>query len=48
MIKNESFTVESACPERLYVKTYHDFLDSNIINGKEKLIFILLKIIIDQ
>ena len=43
MIKNESFTVESACPDRLYVKTYHDFLDSTIINGKEKLIFILLK-----
>lgn len=43
MIDNEAFIVQSAIPDRLYVKTYHDFLDSTIINGKEKLIFILLK-----
>lgn len=43
MTDNEAFIVQSAIPDRLYVKTYHDFLDSTIINGKEKLIFILLK-----
>lgn len=39
----DEFMVQSAIPERLYVKTYHDFLDSNLLNGKEKLVFILLK-----
>ena len=39
----DEFIVQSAIPERLYVKTYHDFLDSDLLNGKEKLIFILLK-----
>lgn len=43
MTDNETFIVQSALPDRLYVKIYHDFLDSTIINGKEKLIFILLK-----
>lgn len=39
----DKFIVQSAIPERLYVKTYHDFLDSDLLNGKEKLVFILLK-----
>lgn len=39
----DEFIVQSAIPERLYVKTYHDFLDSELLNGKEKLVFILLK-----
>lgn len=39
----EEFIVQSAIPERLYVKVYHDFLDSTVINGKEKIVFILLK-----
>lgn len=39
----DEFIVQSAIAERLYVKTYHDFLDSNLLNGKEKLVFILLK-----
>ena len=43
MTDNETFIVQSDSPDRLYVKTYHDFLDSTIIGGKEKLIFILLK-----
>ena len=43
MAENEKFIVQSAIPERLYVKIYHDFLDSELIGGKEKLIFILLK-----
>lgn len=40
---DNGFIVQSAIPERLYVKTYHDFLDSDLLNGKEKLVFILLK-----
>lgn len=39
----DEFIVESAISERLYVKTYHDFLDSELLSGKEKLVFILLK-----
>ena len=39
----DEFIVQSAIPERLYVKIYHDFLDSELLNGKEKLVFILLK-----
>lgn len=39
----DEFIVQSAISERLYVKTYHDFLDSDLLNGKEKLVFILLK-----
>lgn len=39
----DKFIVQSAIPEGLYVKTYHDFLDSDLLNGKEKLVFILLK-----
>lgn len=40
---DNGFIVQSAIPERLYVKVYHDFLDSTIVTGKEKLVFILLK-----
>lgn len=40
---DNGFIVQSAIAERLYVKIYHDFLDSDLINGKEKLVFILLK-----
>lgn len=40
---DNGFIVQSAIPERLYVKIYHDFLDATIINGKEKMVFILLK-----
>lgn len=39
----EEFIVQSAIPDRLYVKVYHDFLDSTIVTGKEKIVFILLK-----
>lgn len=40
---DNGFIVQSAIPERLYVKIYHDFLDTTIMNGKEKMVFILLK-----
>lgn len=43
MTENEAFVVQTANPDRLYAKIYHDFLDSSLLNGKEKLIFILLK-----
>lgn len=39
----DEFIVKSAVTERLYVKAYHDFLDSTLLNGKEKIIFLLLK-----
>lgn len=39
----DEFIVKSAVTERLYVKAYHDFLDSELLNGKEKIIFLLLK-----
>ena len=40
----DEFIVKSAVTERLYVKAYHDFLDSTLLNGKEKIIFLLLVI----
>lgn len=41
---DETFEVQPACwkPERKFSKIYHDFLDSSL-EGKEKLIYILLK-----
>lgn len=45
--KDEAFIVQTPYKERLFTKTYHDFLDSTLFNGKEKMIFILLKRYID-
>ena len=45
--KDEAFIVQTPHKERLFTKTYHDFLDSTLFNGKEKMIFILLKRYID-
>lgn len=42
-MQDQGFIVQSTIPERLYVKIYHDFLDADVISGKEKLVFILLK-----
>lgn len=42
MSKNEHFTVKQS-NERLFVPVYHDFLDSKLLNGKEKTVFIMLK-----
>ena len=32
---DNGFIVQSAIPERLYVKVYHDFLDSTIVTGED-------------
>lgn len=42
-MQDQGFIVQSTIPERLYVKIYHDFLDADVISGKEKLVFVLLK-----
>ena len=44
---NEMFVVQSDEPERLFVKVYHDFLDSKLLDRNEKMIFILLKRYLD-
>ena len=43
MNDNETFIVQSDTPDRLYVKVYHDFLDSELLDRNEKMVFILLK-----
>lgn len=43
MNDNETFIVQSDTPDRLYVKVYHDFLDSDLLDRNEKMVFILLK-----
>ena len=45
--ESKSFVVVSPLKERLFVKVYHDFLDSDYLDGKEKIIFILLKRYLD-
>ena len=47
MANNESFIVKSVNPDRLYVKVYHDFLDSELLDRNEKMVFILLKRYLD-
>lgn len=42
MSKNDHFTVKQST-ERLFVPVYQDFLDSKVLNGKEKIVFIMLK-----
>lgn len=43
----DEFVVISSNPERRYTKVYHDFLDSSVLTGKEKLVFIFLKRYLD-
>ena len=38
--ESKSFIVVSPLKERFLVKVYHDFLDSDYLDGKEKIIFI--------
>lgn len=43
-MNDERFVVTSEIPDsRRFVKVYHDFLDSKLLNRDEKMIFILLK-----
>jgi DNA-binding MarR family transcriptional regulator len=44
---DHGFIVRSDKPERLFVKVYHDFLDSKILDRNEKMVFILLKRYLD-
>lgn len=47
MDKIETFEVQAATPERLYSKMYHDFIDCTLLNGDEKLIYMVLKRFMD-
>lgn len=46
-MNDERIIVKNAKPERKYFKTYYDFLYNKILNGNEKLIFIILKSFLD-
>lgn len=39
--------VQLASPERYYTKCYHDFMDCNLLNGEEKIVFLALKRFLD-
>ncbi len=41
------FIVQLANPERMYGKYYFDFMDSKLLNGEEKIIFLALKRFLD-
>lgn len=47
MADTNEFIVKSATSDRLYVKVYHDFLDSELFDRNEKMVFILLKRYLD-
>lgn len=47
MDKKRKIEVQLSTPQRLYVKVYHDFLDSKLLTGDEKIVFIALKRYID-
>lgn len=44
---NEKIIVQLASPERYYTKCYHDFMDCNLLNGEEKIVFLALKRFLD-
>ncbi len=44
---NKEIIVQLASPERYYTKCYHDFIDSTLLNGEEKIIFLALKRFLD-
>lgn len=39
--------VQLASQERYYTKCYHDFMDCNLLNGEEKIVFLALKRFLD-
>lgn len=43
MMENNEITVINKNPERLYSKYYHDFMKSKLFDGKEKIVFLMLK-----
>jgi len=46
-MKNKEIIVQLASPERLYGRYYFDFMDSKLLNGEEKIIFLALKRFLD-
>lgn len=44
---NEKIIVQLANPERYFTKCYHDFMDCNLLNGEEKIVFLALKRFLD-
>lgn len=46
-MENKGIIVQLAKPDRLFAKCYHDFLDCNLLNGEEKIMFLVLKRFLD-
>lgn len=46
-MENEEIIVRLSSPERYFTKCYHDFLDSSLLNGSEKIVFLALKRFLD-
>lgn len=46
-MENKKIEIKSARPERYFSKNYHDFMDSTLLNGEEKIIFLSLKRFLD-
>ena len=44
---DEKIIVQLASPERKFMKLYYDFIKTKLLNGEEKLMFIVLKSFID-
>lgn len=42
-MNDEKITVQLASPERKFMKLYYDFIKTKLLNGEEKLMFIILK-----
>ena len=46
-MENKEIIVQIANDERYYTKCYHDFMDCKLLNGEEKIIFLVLKRFLD-
>lgn len=46
-MKNQNMEIRLSAPERLYTKCYHDFLDSTLLSGDQKIAFLCLKRFLD-
>ena len=44
---NKEILVRLASPERYFTRCYHDFIDCNLLNGEEKIVFLALKRFLD-
>lgn len=43
----EKIIIKSTSPERLFTKCYYDFIDCDLLNGEEKIVFLALKRFLD-